>query len=109
VASAIFNYPGSDNFRLEFGWPGWFIISHLIRNLHGAASASFGAFKKNEWFGECHVHERPGGGGGSQVKNYSPIHMKQNAAEKNTGEACPRGGRVVLMHTVLQQLVGCVG
>ena len=32
----------------------------------------------------------------SQVKNYSPKHMKQNAAEKNTGEACPRGGRVVL-------------
>ena len=31
-----------------------------------------------------------------QVKNYSPKHMKQNAAEKNTGEACPRGGRVVL-------------
>ena len=34
-------------------------------------------------------------------------NIKQTAAKKHG--ACPRGGRVVRVHAVLQQLEGCVG
>ena len=43
----------------------------------------------------------------SQVKNYSPEKHKANRGKKHG--ACPRGGRVVRVHAVLQQLEGCVG
>ena len=48
-------------------------------------------------------------GHGLQVKSrITPRKNIKQTAAKNTG-ACPRGGRVVRVHAVLQQLEGCAG